>query len=182
MAQKVHSPVLIFYSPVLDSQSSLKFSQFSLQFFTVQSSIHSPVFRILAVQSSNFWQSSLQKFWQSSLQNFGSPVFSVKLSQFLRFTTTSDVLLSSKIEISFTKLEGASSRPIAHTCGPLLELPSTYSNFVELWKEFHNILSKDSWEMDIMWIAVTGFLFGHKRFTLFTIPILRYVFFITFTD
>ena len=39
-------------------------------------------------------------------------------------------------------------RPIAHTCGPCLELPSTYSNFCELREEFSNILKKSTWEMD----------------------------------
>lgn len=84
------------------------------------------------------------------LQRYIRGLDRAKLSQFLRFTTASDVLSTGKINVSFTKLEGASSRPIAHTCGPLLELPSTYSNFVELREQFHNILNKDSWEMDIV--------------------------------
>ena len=73
-----------------------------------------------------------------------------KLIQFLRFTTASDVLITNKLEVTFTKFEGAACRPIALTCGPLLELPSTYSNFVELREQFNNILEKDMWEMDIM--------------------------------
>ena len=70
--------------------------------------------------------------------------------QFLRFTTASDVMISNQIEIAFTKLEGVACRPISHTCEPLLELPSTYSNFVELREQFNNILNKGNWEMDIM--------------------------------
>lgn len=84
------------------------------------------------------------------LQRYIRGLDNAKLVQFLRFTTASDVLITNKIEVSFTRLEGASSRPIAHTCGPLLELPSTYSNFVELRQQFNNILEKSSWEMDIM--------------------------------
>lgn len=84
------------------------------------------------------------------LQRYIRGLDNVKLVQFLRFTTASDVLISNQIEIAFTKLEGAACRPISHTCGPLLELPSTYSNFVELREQFNNILNKDNWEMDIM--------------------------------
>ena len=84
------------------------------------------------------------------LQRYIRGLDNAKLIQFLRFTTASNVLITNKIEVSFTRLEGASSRPIAHTGGPLLELPSTYSNFVELRQEFNNVLEKSNWEMDIM--------------------------------
>ena len=84
------------------------------------------------------------------LQRYIRGLDNAKLVQFLRFTTASDVMISNQIEIAFTKLEGAACRPISHTCGPLLELPSTYSNFVELREQFNNILNKGNWEMDIM--------------------------------
>lgn len=73
-----------------------------------------------------------------------------KLLQFLRFTTASDIMLENPIEVHFVKREGTSCRPVAHTCGPLLELPSTYSNFVELREQFNNILAKNNWEFDIV--------------------------------
>lgn len=59
-------------------------------------------------------------------------------------------MITNKLEVTFTKFEGAACRPIAHTCGPFLELPSTYSNFDELREQFNNILEKDMWEMDKM--------------------------------
>ena len=46
------------------------------------------------------------------------------------------MLITNKLEVAFTKLEGVGCRPIAHTCGPVLELPSTYANFVELREQF----------------------------------------------
>ena len=55
-----------------------------------------------------------------------------KLLQFLRFTTAVDIMIDKKIEVTFIKCEGLSAKPIAHTCGPLLEIPSTYANYVEL--------------------------------------------------
>lgn len=38
------------------------------------------------------------------------------------------------IQVTFTRLDGAGRRPIARTCAPLLELPSTYENFCQLRK------------------------------------------------
>ena len=76
------------------------------------------------------------------LQRYIRGLDNAKLIQFLRFKTASDVLITNKIEVSFTRLEGASSRPIAHTYGPLLKLPSTFSNFVEVRQQFNNILEK----------------------------------------
>ena len=84
------------------------------------------------------------------LQRYIRGLDNAKLIQFLRFTTASDILMTCKLEVAFTKLEGVGCRPIAHTCGPVLDLPSTYANFVELREQFNNILDKDTWEMDIM--------------------------------
>ncbi|CAC5379116.1 unnamed protein product [Mytilus coruscus] len=49
-----------------------------------------------------------------------------------------------KIDISFAQLKGFNRRPIAHTCGPSLELLSTYSSYPELRMEMDSILSDDS--------------------------------------
>ena len=84
------------------------------------------------------------------LQRFIRGLETSKLVQFLRFTTATDVIVGNKLAISFVKSEGFSSRPIAHTCGPVLELPSSYANYVELREQFANILSRDDWEMDIV--------------------------------
>ena len=84
------------------------------------------------------------------LQRFIRGLEMSKLVQFLRFTTAMDIIVGNKLKISFIKSEGFSSRPIAHTCGPVLELPSTYANYVELREQLANILSRDDWEMDIV--------------------------------
>eukprot|EP00112_Aurelia_sp_Birch-Aquarium-sp1_P003341 Seg13725.1 transcript_id=Seg13725.1/GoldUCD/mRNA.D3Y31 product="hypothetical protein" protein_id=Seg13725.1/GoldUCD/D3Y31 len=85
------------------------------------------------------------------LQRFVRGLDAGKLVKFLLFTTATDVMMEDKLEVIFTRNEGLSSRPIAHTCGPVLELPSTYSNYVELREEFTNILNKENgWEMDIL--------------------------------
>ncbi|XP_069125428.1 uncharacterized protein [Argopecten irradians] len=73
------------------------------------------------------------------------------LSRLLRYLIGSDIMCVEKLEIIFTPLEGLARRPIAHTCGPSLELPFTYQTYPELRSEFDNILSggKESMEMSI---------------------------------
>lgn len=55
-----------------------------------------------------------------------------------------------KIEVGYIKCEGLALRPIAQTCGPLLEIPSTYANYVEFREDFTNIFNRNNWEMDIV--------------------------------
>ena len=72
-----------------------------------------------------------------------------ELKHLLQFLTGSELLIVDKITVTFKKDQSNVSRtPIAHTCGPCLELPSTYNNFCELREEFSNILEKTTWEMD----------------------------------
>ena len=61
------------------------------------------------------------------------------LGTFLKFTMESDIQPEHQ-EVSFTSMDGELRRPIACTCGPLLELPRTYRNYTELAEEFTNLL------------------------------------------
>ena len=45
------------------------------------------------------------------------------------------------------KNDGLTRWPTAHTCGSVMELPSTYNTFPELQEEFNNILAKTSGKM-----------------------------------
>ena len=72
------------------------------------------------------------------------------LKKLLKFLTGSDLMTVQKLSIIFIKQSTFERRPIAHTCGPTLELSSTYSNFCELREEFSNILNHSTWEMDII--------------------------------
>ena len=75
------------------------------------------------------------------------------VSAFLQFTTGASVILPGKqIAVSFTQLNGLSRRPIGrHTCGLLLEIPSTYQCYNELVEEFSAILQeKSAWSFDIV--------------------------------
>ena len=64
-----------------------------------------------------------------------------EIRRFLRFTTGSSVLLGSKISVIFNSLSGLARHPIAHTCSSILELPSTYLNFLDFEQEFKCVLS-----------------------------------------
>ena len=73
------------------------------------------------------------------------------LGKLLNFLTGSDIITVSHINVEFSKnMSSYARRPIAHTCGPCLELPAVYNNFCELREDFSNILNANSWEMDIV--------------------------------
>ena len=42
--------------------------------------------------------------------------------------------------VTFNKLDGLARRPIAHTCGCIMELPVTYSTYTEFHSEMDGIL------------------------------------------
>lgn len=73
-----------------------------------------------------------------------------QLNSFLMFVTGADVICVGSIKVDFTKLKGLERRPIAHTCGCVLELPSTYDSYTEFRAEFSNVLAKEKWQHDIM--------------------------------
>ena len=71
------------------------------------------------------------------------------LKKFLNFVSESDLVTFTKINVSFTvHVNEFQRRPIVHTCGPLIEVPSTYKNFCEL--RFSNILSHSRFGMDFI--------------------------------
>ncbi|XP_044182403.1 uncharacterized protein LOC122963139 [Acropora millepora] len=73
------------------------------------------------------------------------------LSLFLQFITGSDIISCDTIEVAFSALDGASRRPVAHTCGPLLEIPSSYQSYNELSEEFSELLQhKEAWHFNIV--------------------------------
>lgn len=73
------------------------------------------------------------------------------LKKFLKFVTGTDSMFVTEIQVSFFLCDSEIlRRPIAHTCGPVLELPSNYRNFCELRSDFSNILKADDWLMEIV--------------------------------
>ncbi|CAB4016240.1 Werner syndrome ATP-dependent helicase-like 1 [Paramuricea clavata] len=73
------------------------------------------------------------------------------LTRFLQFTTGSDIIVTEQIKVDFVAAQGFARRPIAYTCAPLSELPSTYQCYNDLAEQFSNILAdKLSWAFDIV--------------------------------
>lgn len=83
-------------------------------------------------QSLDFLKKSIRSLDDKSLQSF------------LKFTTGCCTMMDQGLTISFLTVDGLGRRPVAHTCGPLLEVPSTYQSYPELAEEFTSILS-DNW-------------------------------------
>jgi hypothetical protein len=84
------------------------------------------------------------------LQQFVRAQDDRSLRLFLRYLTGSDSICVDRISVSFTKTEGTSRGLIAHTCGPAIELPSTYLSYPEFRSEMESVLSNpESFRMDV---------------------------------
>ena len=65
------------------------------------------------------------------LQEYIGSMRNEEVRRFLWFTTGSSMLIAEQITVSYNSLTGLSRRPIAHTCACILELPSTYTSYLE---------------------------------------------------
>ena len=82
------------------------------------------------------------------LQQFVGNLKINELRKFLRFTTGSSALLAENISVSFNSNTGLARTPIAHTCGCVLQLPTTYTSYLDFEADFVAILNNEySWEM-----------------------------------
>ncbi|KAL3855622.1 hypothetical protein ACJMK2_014833 [Sinanodonta woodiana] len=74
---------------------------------------------IMIIFPSNMTES--QKTVSKDLCKFVKELETNMIGTFLRFMTGSDIICTSKIEVTFDHLEGLSSHPVAHTCSGVLE-------------------------------------------------------------
>ncbi len=95
------------------------------------------ILKLLVVSPQSQAESKCLRFLQQYIRGLDV----VGLRKMLRFVTGSDVVSVDKIQVIFTSLDGLARRPVSHTCGPVLELPSTYSSYSELRTEMESILS-----------------------------------------
>ena len=74
-----------------------------------------------------------------------------QLSGLLQFVTGCNIITVDEICVTFTEAVGISRCIVAHTCGPLLELPSTFQTYNELSEEFSKILANVfAWSFEIV--------------------------------
>ena len=71
------------------------------------------------------------------------------LGTLLRFLTASPVMTATQISVQFTNTTGLARRPVAHTCGPMLELPTSYTSYRDFRSEWQAVLSSGYLAMDI---------------------------------
>lgn len=72
-----------------------------------------------------------------------------KLVKFLRFCTGASMICVEGIRVSFSSIDGLARRPVAHTCGCVIELPVTYESFPQFREEMNNVLGSQYWDIDI---------------------------------
>ena len=84
------------------------------------------------------------------LQQFVGEMKLDEAKRFLRFVTGSSVVTGEEITLSFNALSGAARCPLAHTCTNLLDLPYTYSTYLEFVEEFTVLLANEDycWQMN----------------------------------
>lgn len=85
------------------------------------------------------------------LRDFVRGLGNEDLMLFLRFVTGQDLMPKGQIRVMFSRMEGISRRPIAHTCSNLLELSLCYETIQEFSREFKAVLrDPTSYTMDII--------------------------------
>ena len=85
------------------------------------------------------------------LQRYIRGLDKVFLLKFLRFVTGTNIVSNiSKLPVSFKKMQDFQRPPIAHTCGPFVEISDTYRNFYELREEFQHVLIANAWTFDTL--------------------------------
>ncbi|KAL5020386.1 hypothetical protein ScPMuIL_003278 [Solemya velum] len=77
------------------------------------------------------------------LKDFVKSLDADELEVFLQFVTGHRTIPIHPIIVEFVDLSGVQRRPIAHTCGNVLELPHTYDSYEEFQTEFRNLLLSD---------------------------------------
>lgn len=76
------------------------------------------------------------------------------LRTLLRFITASDLMLYNSegkfftIQVKIADMEGISRRPIAHTCGRVLNIPKAYESYTVFRTEMNAVLNSSVWVMD----------------------------------
>ena len=105
------------------------------------------VLKILKVPSDNLEEKKVGDAIKRYVKNCSES----KLQEFLRYCTGSNLLIVPEITVNVTpQSTDFERRPIARTCGCVLDLPTNYIDFMILREDFDNILDKKILFMDIV--------------------------------
>ncbi|CAG2210826.1 unnamed protein product [Mytilus edulis] len=97
------------------------------------------VLKLLQAQPTNKAESDSYKYFKQYIKSQEDS----NLRKLLQYITGSNVICVERIAVMFTYSEGLLRHPVAHTCGPTLELPATYNSYPDLRGEFDSILGSD---------------------------------------
>lgn len=117
---------------------------FTTVYETLQPTVRKVVKSLTFPDTMNVHQKDIQKYLTTYLRNADTQ----HLCLFLRFCTGSDLFLGKNIIINFTQIEGFQRRPVAHTCGCVLELSVHYDNYPDLSSEMNKVLESNVWVME----------------------------------
>ena len=120
--------MLSCWQPILSSLKDFKTFQSDESLKAFYNSIkptNKKVLQLLVAQPETNGERDALNFLQRYMRGLDEQ----NLGHFLRFTTGADVLIVSQMTFRFLKVEGLYKTPVAHTCGPVLELPDTYQDF-----------------------------------------------------
>ena len=119
------------------------------EFYNLYMAVNATPKAVLAILDEPYFENSCEARIFGYLQQFIGNMSNEEVRRFLRYTTGSTALLAEHISVTFNVMSGLGRRPIAHTCGCILELPTSYLCYPEFEKEFDCILSDDeyTWEM-----------------------------------
>jgi hypothetical protein len=105
------------------------------------------VLKALEVKTSN----EIERLTLDHLKRYIRSLEGKAIERFLHFITGADCLTGRPIQVIFNSLSGLQRRPISHTCGPTLEVPTTYESYADVASEFNNILKDEqAWSFDII--------------------------------
>ena len=146
--EMIQKPSFVYecWSPILSQHIELKTAIHSLYDELMPTA--KKVLKILILPEANSVAEqktidALKRYIKNSTQD--------KLHEFLRYCTGSDLLVRNAITVRVTGLmSDIERRPIAHTCGCVLELSSSYADFVTLRSDFDSILNSKALFMDIV--------------------------------
>ena len=118
------------------------------QLYAVYKAVNATPDKVLSILTEPIMQNEAQARVYKYLQQYIGNMKGCELSRFLCFTTGSSALLTKEISVTFNSNSGKGRSPIAHTCGCVLELPSTFFSYLEFEAEFTAVLENEhSWEM-----------------------------------